>query len=54
MKDDALIRNVKNLLFSNNSRLEFLTLIGIIFNALMQGYICSNAIYTYLIKNWKI
>ena len=33
------------------SQLEFLTLTGVIFNALMQGYICANSIYVYLIQN---
>ncbi len=31
--------------------MEFLTLTGIIFNALMQGYVCANSIYVYLIEN---
>ena len=33
------------------SQLEFLTLTGIIFNALMQGYVCANSIYVYLIHD---
>lgn len=36
---------------SMQSLLEFLTLTGIIFNALMQGYIGINSIYVYLIEN---
>ena len=36
---------------SMQSQLEFLTLTGVIFNALMQGYICANSIYVYLIQN---
>jgi len=36
---------------SVQSQLEFLTLTGIIFGALMQGYICANSIYVYLIEN---
>ena len=33
------------------SQLEFLTLTGVIFNALMQGYVCVNSVYTFLIEN---
>ena len=36
---------------SMQSQLEFLTLTGVIFNALMQGYVCANSIYVYLIQN---
>lgn len=36
---------------STNSQLEFLTLIGIILNAFMQGYVCANHIYVYLIQD---
>ena len=38
-----------NFISSSNTQLEFFTLIGIIFNALMQGYVCVNSIYLYLI-----
>jgi len=31
--------------------MEFLTLTGIICNALMQGYVCANSIYVFLIEN---
>lgn len=40
-----------NFISSSNTQLEFFTLIGIIFNALMQGYVCVNSIYVYLIQN---
>ena len=43
--------NIFNILSSVQSQLEFLTLTGIIFGALMQGYICINSIYVYLIEN---
>ena len=36
---------------SMQSQLEFLTLTGVIFNALMQGYVCVNTIYQFLIEN---
>lgn len=34
-----------------SAQMEFLTLTGIILNALMQGYVCSNSIYVFLIEN---
>lgn len=34
-----------------SAQMEFLTLTGIIFNAMMQGYVCSNSIYVFLIEN---
>ena len=36
---------------SSSTQLEFFTLIGIIFNALMQGYVCVNSIYVYLLQD---
>ena len=36
---------------SVDSQLEFLTLTGIIFAGMMQGYICINSIYVFLIEN---
>ena len=36
---------------SGKSQLEFLTLVGILLNGFMQGYVCSNHIYTYFIEN---
>ena len=40
-----------NFISSSNTQLEFFTIIGILFNALMQGYVCVNSIYVYLIQN---
>jgi hypothetical protein len=37
------------LIVSSSTQLEFFILIGIIFNALMQGYVCVNSIYIFLI-----
>ena len=37
--------------FDLQSQLEFLTLTGVIFNGLMQGYICANSIYVYMFEN---
>lgn len=42
---------VVNLISSSTTQLEFFTLFGIIFNALMQGYVCVNSIYIYLIQD---
>jgi len=50
---DSTFANLKAIFFSHNSRLEFLTLVGIIFNAFMQGYVCSNSISFYLVLNWN-
>ena len=41
--------NIGQLITSSNTQLEFFTLVGILFNALMQGYVCVNSVYTYLI-----
>ena len=38
------------LVSSQNTQLEFFTLIGVIFSALMQGYVCVNSIYVFLIQ----
>jgi hypothetical protein len=43
--------SILDLISSSNTQLEFFTLIGIIFNALMQGYVCINSIYVFLIQN---
>jgi len=51
---DDLLSCVSGLLsfyLSTEEQLEFLTLTGIIFNALMSGYVCANSIYVYLIEN---
>ena len=36
---------------SNNAQLEFLTLIGIILNSFMQGFVCINSVYVYFIES---
>lgn len=46
-----MISNLLSFYASTEEQLEFLTLTGIIFNALMQGYLCVNSIYDYLIEN---
>ena len=46
-----MISNLLSFYASTEEQLEFLTLTGIIFNALMQGYVCVNSIYVYLIEN---
>jgi hypothetical protein len=47
----ALISGLLSFYASMEDQLEFLTLTGIIFNALMSGYVCANSIYVYLIEN---
>ena len=47
----TLMELLENILISSSSRLEFLTLCGIILNGFMQGYVCSNTIYTYIFEN---
>ena len=51
--DDYLttISGVLSFYASTEDQLEFLTLTGLIFNALMQGYVCVNSIFVYLIEN---
>lgn len=39
------------ILTSTKAQLEFFTLLGIILNGLMQGYVTSNTIYVFLIEN---
>jgi len=39
------------MLFSSNAQLEFLTLLGIILNGLMQGYVTANTVYVSFIEN---
>jgi hypothetical protein len=36
---------------STNSQLEFLTLLGIILNGIMTGYVTQNTIYRFLVEN---
>lgn len=43
--------NVVGLISSSTTQLEFFTLIGIIFNAFMQGFIAINTIYTFLLQD---
>ena len=43
--------SVLSLITSSNTQLEFFTLIGIIFNAIMQGYVAVNSIYTFLVQD---
>ena len=40
-----------DILLSTNKQLECLTLLGIILNGLMQGYVTSNTVYVFLIEN---
>jgi hypothetical protein len=47
----ATISGVLSFYASTEEQLEFLTLTGLIFNALMQGYVCVNSIFVYLIEN---
>ena len=42
-------KSISHLIVSSSTQLEFFILIGIIFNALMQGYVCVNSIYIFLI-----
>jgi hypothetical protein len=39
------------MLSSSNAQLEFLTLLGIILNGLMQGYVTANTVYVCFIEN---
>ena len=48
---ESIFTRIKSILFSSNTRLEFLTLIGIIMNAFMQGFVCTNTIYVYLMED---
>jgi hypothetical protein len=45
------LEKVKKILTSSKAQLEFFTLLGIILNGLMQGYVTSNTIYVFLIEN---
>lgn len=48
---DTIKMRIYDLFKSGKSQLELLTLIGILLNGFMQGYVCSNHIYTYYIEN---
>ncbi|CDW72071.1 UNKNOWN [Stylonychia lemnae] len=48
---ESFFTRVQEILLSSNAQLEFLTLIGIIMNAFMQGYVCTNTIYVYFIED---
>ena len=49
----ATISGLLSFYASTEDQLEFLTLTGLIFNALMQGYVAVNSIFVYLIENIK-
>lgn len=51
INDHPLTQNLKKILTSSSAQLEFLTLMGIIVNGVMQGYATSNTIYVFLIEN---
>lgn len=46
-----LYSQISGLLLSTSAQLEFLTLLGIIINGVMQGYVTANTIYVFLIEN---
>ena len=46
-----IIDKLWRILTSTNAQLEFLTLLGIIINGIMQGYVTSNTIYRFLLEN---
>ena len=48
---DSFKQRVYDMFKSNKSQLEFLTLVGILLNGFMQGYVCSKHIYTFFIEN---
>lgn len=49
VKRDSL--SFYGLISSSTTQLEFFTLIGVIFNAFMQGFIAVNSIYTFLLQD---
>ena len=48
---EILWKSVTLIATALSAQIEFLTLTGIIFNALMQGYVCSNSVHVYLVEN---
>lgn len=50
-KPSLLLDQLWNIVKSTNSQLEFLTLLGIIMNGIMQGYVTSNTVYRFLVEN---
>ena len=47
----TLLVSLMTIFTSIDTQLEFITLTGVIFNAFMQGYLCANSIYVFLIEN---
>lgn len=48
---EAFFGSVSFIATQISAQMEFLTLTGIILNAMMQGYVCANSIYVYLIED---
>ena len=48
-KPFELFDTILKIAVSTNSQLEFLTLLGIILNGIMTGYVTQNTIYRFLV-----